>query len=136
TMANAVNFGSAGGNLGNPFANMALPQVLEVLSYRIDPAKAGDNRLQLALRLTGDDDTRLVTLAHSVLVYEPMPEGIDIATQVQVSRPGLAALLAGKRTAADLIAAGEMTATGDADALARLGSYLTMAPGDFPIVTP
>ncbi|MDD3798463.1 MAG: alkyl sulfatase dimerization domain-containing protein [Novosphingobium sp.] len=134
--ANAVDFGSAGGNLGNPFANLSLSQILEVLSYRIDPAKAGDEKLTLALGLKDEDGLQLVTLANDVLVYQPLPEGAAVDGTVRITRSGLAQLLAGKHSAQDLIAAGEMSASGDAGALARLGGYLSMPSGRFNIVTP
>ncbi|KPF91272.1 alkyl sulfatase [Novosphingobium sp. AAP83] len=108
---------------------------LDVLSVRLDPAKAGDNALTLGLVFPDKQEQHTVSVANGVLIHRSgLREGRQ-ATLTVAYKDLLTALFAGQPLAAKL-ASGEAKLEGDAAVLGRLVSWLDKPDPAFAIVTP
>lgn len=128
------------GGPGQPglLAGAPLPLMLDAIAVRIDPARAGDQRLALQIVLTDEPgQAALVKVANGVLVHEPVLAPSEAEAVLKIRRADLAGLFTGARRLADLRAAGQAEVSGDVQVLARLASWIEPpAPRPFPIITP
>jgi len=112
---------------------MPLSSLFDLLAVRLDPAKAGDARLRIAIVSGGD--RHLVSVANGVLVHE---RGVaDAADATITAAPDVVlALLSGQARPVPLVLRGALKIDGDRDALRRFAALFEAPPRDFALVTP
>lgn len=106
--------------------------VFDMLATRIDPARAADGKVNIALVFSDRNNERVtLSVANGVLIHRPATSGVVDAT-ITGPRPAILAALLGTAP----LAAGMTTVSGDATALARLASWIDQPDPRFGIVTP
>jgi alkyl sulfatase BDS1-like metallo-beta-lactamase superfamily hydrolase len=113
-----------------------LPLILDATAVRLDPGKAGDSPIELAIVLTDTRESAHVSVANGVMIHQPASAGArPPQATLSTTRPALVRLLAG---GAPALAAGsaESAVTGDPAALRRWLSALDPPAAPFAIVTP
>ena len=109
--------------------NTSTPMLLDLLSVRLDPDKAGTGSVSVDLVFPDRNERFRVNVRHAVLTYEADPKsGMAEATFTLPRAQFLALALAGQPPAG-------MQIVGDTGALARLLGWLTPPTPNFPIVT-
>lgn len=110
--------------------NTPTEMILDLLSVRLDPAKAGTQRLKLALVFPERSERFLVTVRNGVLVHERVADAAD-ATVTMPRAVFLQALLTGTPPAAEAV-----RIDGDRSVLATFVGLFDAPNPSFPIVTP
>jgi alkyl sulfatase BDS1-like metallo-beta-lactamase superfamily hydrolase len=108
--------------------------VLDLLAVRLDPAKAGEGRVTIALVFPERGERHLVSVANGVLVHEA---GVADPAQATVTMPRalfLQALLAPQ--AGSLAGNPAVRVEGDTAALGRFLGFFDSPDPSFAIVTP
>ncbi|WP_293903802.1 alkyl sulfatase dimerization domain-containing protein [Phenylobacterium sp.] len=109
--------------------NTPTPMLLDLMSVRLDPAKARDGQVVVDLVFPDRRERFRVQVKHDVLTYEADPKAGAVDATLTLPRSAfLAAALTGTPAAGAQV-------TGDPQALARLLSWLTPPRPNFPIVT-
>ncbi len=109
--------------------NTSTPMLLDLLSVRLDPDKAGTGSVSVDLVFPDRNERFRVSVRNAVLTYEADPKsGMAEATFTLPRAQFLALALAGQPPAG-------MQIVGDTGALARLLGWLTPPKPNFPIVT-
>ena len=109
--------------------NTSTPMLLDLLSVRLDPDKAGTGSVSVDLVFPDRNERFRVSVRNAVLTYEADPKsGMAEATFTLPRAQFLALALAGQPAAG-------MQIVGDTGALARLLGWLTPPTPNFPIVT-
>jgi alkyl sulfatase BDS1-like metallo-beta-lactamase superfamily hydrolase len=104
------------------------PELLDLLSVRLDPAKAKDGEVSVDLVFPERNERYRVRVKHDVLTWEADPQGAaDGAFTLPRAQFLLVALAGGD--------ASKVKGEGDTGALARLLSWMTPPRPGFPIVT-
>lgn len=114
--------------------NTPTSMVLDLLAVRLDPAKAGEGRLTIALVFPERGERHLVTVESGVLIHET---GVPDAAQATVTMPRalfLQALLAPQ--AGGLAGNPAVRVEGDTAALGRFMGFFDAPDPNFAIVTP
>ncbi|MDZ4775677.1 MAG: alkyl sulfatase dimerization domain-containing protein [Alphaproteobacteria bacterium] len=114
--------------------NTPTSMVLDLLAVRLDPARAGEGKLSIALVFPDRSEHHLVTVANGVLVHE---QGVSDAAQATVTMPRalfLQALLA--PTPGGLAGNPAVRLEGDVAAMQRFMGLFDAPDPNFAIVTP
>ena len=109
--------------------NTPTPMLLDLLSVRLDPAKAKGGRVSVDLVFPDRKERFRVRVKNDVLTYEADPKAGRADATFTLPRPQF---LTGALAGADLSA---MRTDGDAAALGRLLGWLSAPRPNFPIVT-
>jgi alkyl sulfatase BDS1-like metallo-beta-lactamase superfamily hydrolase len=104
------------------------PELLDLLSVRLDPAKAKDGEVSVDLVFPDRNERYRVRVKHDVLTWEADPQGAADGTFTLPRAQFLLVALAGGD-------ASKVKGEGDTGALARLLSWMTPPRPGFPIVT-
>jgi alkyl sulfatase BDS1-like metallo-beta-lactamase superfamily hydrolase len=111
--------------------NTPTEMVLDLLAVRLDPARAGTQRLKIALVFPERNERHLVTIRNGVLVHET---GVTDAADATITMPRAAflqALLGGGAPPPDAV-----RVEGDRTLLPRFVALFDAPDPNFPIVTP
>ena len=108
----------------------SLAFMLDTVAVRLNPDKAGDGRVALAVAMTDSAERAYVTVANGVLVHEPMAPPTRVEATLTLSRSDLATILGGGATPPGT------KIDGDPAAITRLVSWLEAPAAGFAIVTP
>jgi len=100
----------------------ALPavRVLDLLRYRIDPERVGNNRITLAWYIGEGANPIYTRLRRGVFVVGAKPFDSEAETVLHMERATLDALVAGSFDFGELVRAGRITIEGDPEAAGRL----------------
>jgi alkyl sulfatase BDS1-like metallo-beta-lactamase superfamily hydrolase len=117
-------------------ANLSVDDLFALLAVRLDPAKAGEQRLTLAFDLADPAERRVVTVEHGVLVAGRGIAGEPVHATLSASRADLVGALLGVAPLAPKLADGRARISGDKAAFARLLAMLDPPGGAFSPVLP
>lgn len=117
-------------------ANLSVDDLFALLAVRLDPAKAGEQRLTLAFDLIDPAERRVVTVEHGVLVAGRGIAGEPVDATLSASRADLVGALLGVAPLAPKLADGRARISGDKAAFARLVAMLDPPGGAFSPVLP
>jgi alkyl sulfatase BDS1-like metallo-beta-lactamase superfamily hydrolase len=112
---------------------MPLSSLFDLLAVRLDPAKAGDARLRIAV--ASGSERYLLSVANGVLVHERGRDEAADAT-ITASPEVVLALLSGQAKPLALIAKGALRIDGDPAVLQRFATLFEQPPRDFQVVMP
>lgn len=121
---------------GGLAANLSADDLFALLAVRLDPAKAGAQRLRLAFDLRDPAERVVVSVANGVLVHGKGVAGEPVDATLSVARGDLIAALMGGVPLAPKLADGRARISGDAGAFQRLVAMLDPASGNFSPVLP
>ncbi|NJR78586.1 MBL fold metallo-hydrolase [Sphingomonas sp. 36D10-4-7] len=121
---------------GRLAANLTLEDALGLIAIRLDPQKAGDQRLRLALVPSDAGERAVVSVANAVLTHGRGIPGEPVDATVAGARADLVAAMLGGAPLAELLASGRLTVTGDRAAFRRLAGMLDTAAAPFSPVLP
>jgi alkyl sulfatase BDS1-like metallo-beta-lactamase superfamily hydrolase len=126
---------------GNPAAQMAaianlpLGSLMDLLSVRLDPAKAADGSVKLAFVLTDTGEQTYVTIANGVLVHEEIAAPGPVDAKLTLTRADFLGGIFGGQPLPAKIQSGAVKLEGNPQALLRLGQWMDPPNTAFPIVT-
>lgn len=126
----------AGGGLGRLAANLTPQAVFELLAVRVDPEKAGEQRLVLAFDVPDVGERLVVTVQHGVLIHGRGIPGEAVDATLRANRADLVAVMLGAAPIAERIAAGKASITGDATAFRRFANLIDQSSTPFSPVLP
>jgi alkyl sulfatase BDS1-like metallo-beta-lactamase superfamily hydrolase len=115
-------------------AGLSVEQLLDSLAIRVDGPRAA--AAHIVLNWTVDGARYVSTLVNGVLSYLADRHSDAPAASITAARGSLVKLAAGIASPEELVAAGELTVTGDASRLAALLALLDAPDPNFAIVTP
>ena len=124
-----VRAAPGGGASPDLIRNTPTPMLLDLLSVRLDPAKARGGQVTIDLVFPDRKERFRVRVKNDVLTYEAAPNGGRADATFTLPRPQF---LTGALAGADLSAT---RTDGDAAALGRLLGWLSAPRPNFPIVT-
>jgi len=113
-----------------PLTAASLGFVLDTLAVRLDPGRAGEGKVSLAVVQTDTQERAHLRVANGVLVHETGAPMGPVDATVTASRADLAALLGGGPAPAGA------RVDGDRAAVERLISWMDRPSANFAIVTP
>lgn len=116
-------------------ANLRMADLLDAMSVRVLPERAEGAASTIAFITPDTGERHLVTLGNGVMLHEA---STDAPADASLTAPRMAfiALVGGQRRAADLIAAGQLSISGNPAVLQRLLAAFAPSPTRFPLVTP
>jgi alkyl sulfatase BDS1-like metallo-beta-lactamase superfamily hydrolase len=119
-------------------AALSTRQLFDALAVRLDGPRAAEARVLIGWEFPDRDESWTLLLANGVLtpIPGPAPVGEQPLLRVTLARPVLDAVLAGRASVQDQVAAGRIALSGDTAALETLFSLLDSPDRDFAIVTP
>lgn len=116
-------------------ANLPLGSLMDLLSVRLDPAKAGDDSVKLAFVLTDTDERTYVSIANGVLVHEEIAAPGPVDATLTLTRADFLGGIFGGQPLPPKIQSGAVKLEGNPQALLRLGQWMDPPNPVFPIVT-
>ncbi len=116
-------------------ANLSVSQLLDTMSVRVMPDRAGGAPFTVAFVIPDAKQRHLVTVANGVMIHET---GVTDAADATLTVPRLAliGLIGGQAKAMDLIQAGTLQIAGDPAVLQRFMGLFQPPRATFPLVTP
>jgi alkyl sulfatase BDS1-like metallo-beta-lactamase superfamily hydrolase len=116
-------------------ANLPLGSLMDLLSVRLDPAKAGDGSVKLAFVLTDTNERTYVSIANGVLVHEEIAAPGPVDATLTLTRADFLGGIFGGQPLPPKIQSGAVKLEGNPQALLRLGQWMDPPNPVFPIVT-
>lgn len=116
-------------------ANLPLGSLMDLLSVRLDPAKAAGQSVTLAFVLTDTDERTYVTIANGVLVHEEIAAPGPVDATLTLTRADFLGGIFGGQPLPPKIQSGVVKLEGNPQALLRLGQWMDPPDPVFPIVT-
>ena len=111
-------------------------QLWDALSVRLNGPKAEGKRIVLNWVFTDTKETFVMTLENAALTYLAVAPAMDAQATVTLTRDPLNRLVSNDKTLADLMAAGEISVTGDTKKLEELMGLMDVFSRVFEIVEP
>ena len=115
---------------------MPLGEVFDYLGTRVDGPRAGTANVVINWRFTDTHESLASTLDHGALTWLTDKTAPNAVTTVTTTRAAFESVILGQRPLADAMEHGEITATGDAEAVSRLWGLLVDFESGFPVVEP
>ena len=116
-------------------ANLPLGSLMDLLSVRLDPAKAADGSVKLAFALTDTGEQTYVTIANGVLVHEEIAAPGPVDAKLTLTRADFLGGIFGGQPMPAKIQSGAVKLEGNPQALLKLGQWMDPPNAAFPIVT-
>jgi alkyl sulfatase BDS1-like metallo-beta-lactamase superfamily hydrolase len=116
-------------------ANLPLGSLMDLLSVRLDPAKAADGSVKLAFVLTDTGEQTYVTIANGVLVHEEIAAPGPVDAKLTLTRADFLGGIFGGQPMPAKIQSGAVKLEGNPQALLKLGQWMDPPNAAFPIVT-
>lgn len=115
---------------------MTAGEMFDYLGTRIDGPKAGTAKIVIGWRFTDTNETLLSTLSHGALTWRAAKPGANADATVTTTRAALERVILGRRTLADAMAGGAVTAGGNAKAVTDLWALLVSFPTNIALIAP
>lgn len=115
---------------------LPVEEVLKQLSVRLNGPKAEGVRITINAEFLDVNQRYVLTLENSVLVYKFGKQNTDADVFLTADRAVFYAVVFGRLTPEQAVAAGKLELTGDADKLREFVSLFEGLPGQINIVTP
>ncbi len=116
-------------------ANLPLGSLIDLLSVRLDPAKAAGQSVKLAFVLTDSDERTYITIANGVLVHEEIAAPGPVDATLTLTRADFLGGIFGGQPLPAKIQSGAVKLEGNPQALLKLGQWMEPPNPVFPIVT-
>jgi alkyl sulfatase BDS1-like metallo-beta-lactamase superfamily hydrolase len=116
-------------------ANLPLGSLMDLLSVRLDPAKAADGSVKLAFVLTDTGEQTYVTIANGVLVHEEIAAPGPVDAKLTLTRADFLGGIFGGQPMPAKIQSGAVKLEGNPQALLKLGQWMDPPNAAFAIVT-
>jgi alkyl sulfatase BDS1-like metallo-beta-lactamase superfamily hydrolase len=122
----------------NPDMLRAMPigEVFDYLGTRVDGPRAGTANVVINWRFTDTHESLASTLDHGALTWLTDKTAPNAVTTVTTTRAAFESVILGQRPLADAMEHGEITTTGDTQAVSRLLGLLADFEIEFPVVEP
>jgi alkyl sulfatase BDS1-like metallo-beta-lactamase superfamily hydrolase len=116
-------------------ANLPLGSLMDLLSVRLDPAKAEGGSVKLAFVLTDTNEQTYVTINNGVLVHEEIAAPGPVDAKLTLTRADFLGGIFGGQPLPAKIQSGAVKLEGNPQALLKLGQWMDPPNAAFPIVT-
>lgn len=115
---------------------LPLDQLFDTWGVRLKAEEVGGIRRTINLTCTDDGQQWVVELSNRALSYRAGRRATAADADLAASRETLSGIGAGDLSVADAMAAGQLTCSGDADALSDIVDHLDVFMGGFGIIEP
>ena len=116
-------------------ANLPLGSLMDLLSVRLNPAKAAGQSVKLAFVLTDTNEQTYVTIANGVLVHEEIAASGPVDAKLTLTRADFLGGIFGGQPMPAKIQSGAVKLEGNPQALLKLAQWMDPPNPVFPIVT-
>ena len=116
-------------------ANLPLGSLIDLLSVRLDPAKAAGQSVKLAFVLTDTNEQTYITIANGVLVHEEIAAPGPVDAKLTLTRADFLGGIFGGQPMPAKIQSGAVKLEGNPQALLKLSQWMDPPNPVFPIVT-
>lgn len=117
-------------------AEIPTAKLFDVLATNLDPGKAGDLQLKLALIFPDTSEEVLLSIRNGVMIHEDQIGNSDVAATLTINKADFIASMGNPAAVAQKLGSGEATLTGDLMSFATFGGLFDQPDPSFAIVTP